>query len=65
MVLVLLPWLKNELISWLEKWFQVAKSKRDYDVKKAAYDTEVNTAKAEAEMAYKLKVKMECIVNRD
>ena len=32
------------------------RSKRDYDVKKAEYDTEVNTARAEAELAYELQV---------
>ena len=32
------------------------RSKRDYDVKKAEYDTEVNTARAEAELAYDLQV---------
>merc|ERR1712106_1215807 len=31
-----------------------ARSKRDFELKKASYDTEVNTAKAEAEMAYGL-----------
>merc|ERR1712198_562259 len=31
-----------------------AKSKRDFELNKAAYDTEVNAAKAEAEMAYAL-----------
>jgi len=40
---------------------QVAKAKRDFDVKKASYDTEVNTAKAEAELAYKLQVKKETL----
>merc|ERR1712215_370295 len=33
---------------------EIARSKRDFELKKAAYDTEVNTAKAEAEMAYGL-----------
>ena len=33
---------------------EIARSKRDFELKKAAYDTEVNTAKAEAEMAYAL-----------
>merc|ERR1712106_309670 len=33
---------------------EIARSKRDFELKKAAYDTEVNTAKAEAEMAYSL-----------
>ena len=30
------------------------RSKRDFELNKATYDTEVNTAKAEAEMAYGL-----------
>merc|ERR1712038_2181841 len=33
---------------------EIARSKRDFELKKASYDTEVNTAKAEAEMAYGL-----------
>lgn len=33
----------------------IARSKRNYDVKKAEYDAEVNTAKAEAELAYDLR----------
>ena len=34
----------------------VFRAKRDFDVKKAEYDTEVNTARAEAELAYDLQV---------
>ena len=33
---------------------EIARIKRDFELKKASYDTEVNTAKAEAEMAYSL-----------
>lgn len=33
---------------------QVAKARRDFELKKAAYDVEVQTKKAEAEMAYDL-----------
>lgn len=33
---------------------EIARAKRDFDAKKANYDVEVNTAKAEAEMAYEL-----------
>merc|ERR1712029_1056595 len=33
---------------------EIAMSKRNFELKKATYDTEVNTAKAEAEMAYSL-----------
>ena len=32
------------------------RAKRDYEQSKAQYDTEVNTAKAEAELAYSLQV---------
>ena len=32
------------------------RAKRDFDTKKAGYDVEVNTAKAEAELAYELQV---------
>lgn len=40
--------------SKLDNDTQVAHAKRDFDVKKSQYDTEVNTAKAEAELAYQL-----------
>lgn len=33
---------------------EIAKAQRDFELKKAAYDVEVNTKKAEAEMAYDL-----------
>ena len=33
-----------------------SRSKRNYDVKKAEYDAEVNTARAAADLAYDLKV---------
>jgi len=33
---------------------EIAKSKRDFELKKAAYDVEVQTKKAEAELAYEL-----------
>lgn len=36
---------------------EMAKAQRDYELKKAAYDVEVNTKKAESEMAYQLQVK--------
>ena len=35
---------------------EIARSKRDFDAKKASYDVEVNTARAEAELAYELQV---------
>lgn len=36
---------------------EMAKAQRDYELKKAAYDVEVNTKKAESEMAYQLQVR--------
>lgn len=36
---------------------EIARAKRDYELKKATYDVEVNTANAEAQLAYQLKVK--------
>lgn len=36
---------------------EMAKAQRDYELKKAAYDIEVNTKKAESEMAYQLQVR--------
>lgn len=36
---------------------EIARAKKDFDMKKATYDVEVNTAKAEAELAYSLQVK--------
>lgn len=35
---------------------EIARFKRDYDFKKAGYDVEVNTAKANADLAYTLQV---------
>lgn len=35
---------------------EMAKAQRDYELKKATYDIEVNTKKAESEMAYQLQV---------
>lgn len=35
---------------------QMAKAQRDFELKKAAYDIEVNSKKAESEMAYQLQV---------
>ena len=35
---------------------EVERSKRDYEIKKASYDSEVETLRAEAELAYKLQV---------
>lgn len=36
---------------------EMAKAQRDYELKKAAYDIEVNAKKAESEMAYQLQVR--------
>ena len=36
----------------------IEQAKRDFEVKKATYDVEVNTANAEAQLAYKLQVKI-------
>lgn len=36
---------------------EMAKAQRDYELQKAAYDVEVNTKKAESEMAYQLQVR--------
>lgn len=41
---------------------QVAKSQRDFQLKKAAYDQEVNDKKAQSELAYPLQVKQEVII---
>ena len=34
----------------------IAKSQRDFELKKAAYDMEIQTKKAQSDMAYKLQV---------
>ena len=38
---------------------EIARFKRDYDFKKAGYDTEVNTASAAADLAHPLQVKFQ------
>lgn len=35
---------------------EIAKSQRDFELKKAAYDMEVQTTKAQADLAYDLQV---------
>lgn len=35
---------------------EIAKAQRDYELKKASFDQEVNTKKAQAELAYSLQV---------
>ena len=47
---------EQRLASKLANKTEVERSKRDYEVKKAAYDAEVETARAEAELAFKLQV---------
>lgn len=38
---------------------EIAKAQRDFELKKATYDIEVNTKKAESELAYDLQVGQE------
>ena len=47
---------EQRLASKLANKTEVERSKRDYEVKKAAYDAEVETVRAEAELAFKLQV---------
>ena len=47
---------EQRLASKLLNKTEVERSKRDYEVKKAAYDAEVETVRAEAELAFKLQV---------
>lgn len=37
---------------------EMAKAQRDYELKKAAYDIEVNTRRAQADLAYQLQVRV-------
>lgn len=43
---------------------EMAKAQRDYELKKADYDIEVNTKKAESEMAYQLQVQTPGLIQR-
>lgn len=43
---------------------EMAKAQRDYELKKADYDIEVNTKKAESEMAYQLQVHTPGLIQR-
>lgn len=36
---------------------EMAKAQRDYELKKATYDIEVNTRRAQADLAYQLQVR--------
>merc|ERR1712212_884570 len=45
---------EQRMASGLMNDAEIAKSKRDFELKKAAYDVEVQTKKAEAELAYEL-----------
>lgn len=40
---------------------EIAKAQRDFELKKAAYDQEVNTKKAMSDMAYELQVIFSCL----
>lgn len=42
---------------------EISKSQRDFELKKAAYDMEVNTKKAQSELAYDLQVNKFVIEN--
>ena len=37
---------------------EIAKAQRDYELKKAAYDMEVHTKKAQSDLAYELQVSL-------
>jgi hypothetical protein len=41
---------------------EIAKAQRDYELKKAAFDQEVQTKKAQSEMAYALQVINNCFL---
>lgn len=43
---------------------EIAKAQRDFELKKAAFDQEVQTKKAQSEMAYSLQVCSKCIFIR-
>lgn len=48
--------LQEKISAQYKNEIDMAKAQRDYELKKAAYDIEVNTKKAESEMAYQLQV---------
>ncbi|KAM8829818.1 LOW QUALITY PROTEIN: flotillin-1-like [Synchiropus picturatus] len=48
--------LQEKISAQYKNEIDMAKAQRDYELKKAAYDVEVNTKKAESEMAYQLQV---------
>lgn len=48
--------LQEKISAQYKNEIDMAKAQRDYELKKAAYDMEVNTKKAESEMAYQLQV---------
>lgn len=50
---------EQRLESKFKNDIEVAKAKRDFELKKAAYDEEVNTTKAKADFAYQLQVCVE------
>lgn len=43
---------------------EMAKAQRDYELKKAAYDIEVNTRRAQADLAYQLQVRVPMLALR-
>lgn len=44
---------------------EIAKAQRDFELKKAAYDMEVQTKKAESDLAYELQVNKDTICTTD
>lgn len=51
--------LQEKVSAQYKNEIDMAKAQRDYELKKAAYDIEVNTKKAESEMAYQLQVQLD------
>ncbi|KAJ3609026.1 hypothetical protein NHX12_023553 [Muraenolepis orangiensis] len=48
--------MQEKISAQFKNEIEMAKAQRDYELKKASYDIEVNTKKAESEMAYQLQV---------
>lgn len=55
--------LQEKISAQYKNEIEMAKAQRDYELKKAAYDIEVNTKKAESEMAYQLQVQLDAFLN--
>jgi hypothetical protein len=49
---------EQRLKSRYDNNIEIAKAKRDFELKQAAYDQEVNAKKATADLAYQLQVKL-------